>query len=216
MKLLSVQLARTVIFMDVGEVNQNGRDVFLDLFPALTQAYNFTASPKRGDDFKDGMKFTGGSFVNSKLRTVLVSLTVWNDGVGVDTYSSTTDSDEFAEQVFAMLPDLGYTYDQSIIRRRAHLSQLFVRTPKKLSTINPKLAAFAQRLREEAGAQGKPTFDLAAIEFWPDQTLNRKPGNFSFQKRTGDGWDEDRYWSQAGVATDRHLELLNEFEAMLD
>jgi hypothetical protein len=56
---------------------------------------------------------------------------------------------------------------------------------------------------------------MAAIELWPDQAQALKPANFSFQRKIGEPSSSDRYWSQAAVPTDRHLELLEELEAIL-
>jgi hypothetical protein len=74
------------------------------------------------------------------------------------------------------------------------------------------LAEFANRL---SSAVGGTVFDMAAIELWPDQAHALKPANFSFQRKIGEPSNSDRYWSQAALPTDRHLELLEELEAIL-
>jgi hypothetical protein len=81
-----------------------------------------------------------------------------------------------------------------------------------LSALNPRLAEFASRV---SSAVGGTVFDVAAIELWPDQAQALKPANFSFQRKIGEPSNSDRYWSQAALPTDRHLELLEELEALL-
>jgi hypothetical protein len=199
--------------MDMAETNPRGTNIFVDLVPALIQTYNFMRFPKEGEDFKEGMKFTLGKFTNSAGADVHVGLTVYSDGLGADTYSSTKDSDEFLGQAVKLLVDLGYAYHPSMVRRLGYLSQVVVRCAKGVESLNPKLEAFAKRISEAGG--GETAFGCAALEFWPDQTRSIKPANFSFQKRSGDPFGDDRYWSQAGLPTDKHIELLAEFEKIL-
>jgi hypothetical protein len=82
-----------------------------------------------------------------------------------------------------------------------------------MSLLNPKLDDFAARIASSLG--GNPAFGFASIEFWPDQTQSYKPSTFSFQRRAGDPFGDNRYWSQAPLPTDEHLKLLNDFEAIL-
>ena len=211
MKLLSVPLARSLWFLDIGEVNPRGKNIFVDLVPALIEAYGFKQFPKEGEDFKEGMKFTLGTFTNSADDEIQVGLIVYSDGIAADTYSSTKDSEEFLGQVAKFLLEMGYAYDPSMIRRKSYLSQVVVRCSHQLASLNPKLDDLAKRISEAGG--GEITYGCAVLEFWPDQTRSDKPVNFSFQKRSGD--TEDRYWSQAGLPTDKHMDVLGQLEAIL-
>jgi len=211
-RLQSVQLARTTWLMEVAETNPHGRNIFVDFIPALVNEYQFKTSPQEGGDFKEGMKFTLGTFTKSKGDIIQVGLTIWSDGVAADTYSSTDDSEEFLQDIARLLAELGYRYEPTMVRRKVFISQIFVQCTKRLKTLNPQLEAFAKKISSSAF---DIPFEAAAIEFWPDQTRTFKPANFSFQKRTGDAADEDRYWSQAPLSTSKHLELLQELEAIL-
>jgi hypothetical protein len=210
MKLVSVGLARSVWFMDVSELNPGGKDIFTEVVPALVQDYSFKIYPQHGGDFKEGMKFVNGVFTASRGDSLTVALTVWNDGIAADTYVSTKDSDEFLEEVLGTLPDLGFSYEPTMVRRKAYLSQLSVKSTVDLNVLNPKLVEFAKKI----SSASQTTYNLSAVEFWPDQTQPIKPANFSFQKKLGES-PSDRYWSQAGMSTSKHLELLEELEAIL-
>jgi len=182
------------------------------LFPALLEEYKFKAYPKAGDDLSQGMKFMNGEFVKEDGTVLAVNCTIFTDGISVDTYSSTDDSEEVLEELLTDMPDLGFAYDPGMIRRKVYVSHVTVKCSKPLHALNPKLIEFAQRL---SSAVGGTVFELSGVEFWPDQTLVLKPANFSFQRKLGDPHDSDRYWSQAALATAKHLELLDEFEALL-
>jgi hypothetical protein len=213
MKLLSVQLARTIWAFDVSEINPRGKNIFSDLVPTLIETYDFKKSPQEGGDFSQGMVFTLGTFTNRNHDRVQVGLTIWSDGIAADTYSSTRDSDEFLDGALKILPELGYAFDPAMIRRKTYNSQIFVRCQKNLSALNPRLDAFARKISIAVGQE--TLFGCAAVEFWPDPAQAFKPVNFSFQKRQGDALASDRYWSQAGLPTDKHLELLEELESIL-
>jgi hypothetical protein len=212
MKLLSVGLARALWFLDVNDLNPGGKDIYTHLFPALLEDYKFKTYPKAGDDLSQGMKLMNGEFVKKDGTVLVVNCTVFNDGIAVDTFSSTADSEELLEEVLTGLPDLGFAYEPEMVRRKAYVSQVNVKCSKALYALNPRLADFAERI---SSAVSGTVFTFSAVEFWPDQTLVIKPANFSFQRKIGDPQDSDRYWSQAALPTDKHLELLEEFEALL-
>ncbi|MGD0776427.1 MAG: hypothetical protein ABSC05_26720 [Candidatus Solibacter sp.] len=212
MKLLSVGLARALWFMDVNELNPGGKDLHTHLFPSLLEDYKFRTYPKQGDDLVEGMKFTLGEWVRDDGTVLPLNVTIFKDGIAADTWSSTKDSEEFLEAVLGELPGLGFAYDPEMVRRKAYLSQLNVKCSKQLHALNPGLAEFAGHVSSVVDGTA---FDLAAIELWPDQAHVLKPANFSFQRKIGEPLDSDRYWSQAPVPTDTHLELLEHLESLL-
>ncbi len=212
MKLLSVGLARVLWFLDINELNPGGKDIYTHLLPALLEDYKFKTFPQRGDDLTQGMKLANGEFVKEDGTVLLINCTVFSDGIGVDTYSSTTDSEEVLTEILTDLPDLGFAFDSEMIRHKGYVSQLNVKCPRPLHALNPKLSEFARHL---SSAVGSTVYDISAVEFWPDQGLVLKPASFSFQRKIGDPHDSDRYWSQAALPTEKHLEFLQEFESLL-
>jgi hypothetical protein len=213
MKLLSVNLARTVWTFDVAEINPRGKNIFSDLVPELIARYNFKKAPEEGGDFSKGMIFTLGTFENRNHDDLQVGLTIWSDGIAADAYSSTDDSDEFLEGAIKVLPELGYHFEPAMVRYKARNSQVIVKCQNKLSTLNPRLDGFIKKL--SASVDPQLVFECSAIEFWPDQTRALRPVNFSLQRKLGTAFSDNRYWSQAGMATQKHLELLEELEAIL-
>jgi hypothetical protein len=199
-------------FLDVNELNPGGRDLFQHLLPSLLEEYKFRTYPKPSDDLSQGMKFVNGQFVKEDGTVLVVNAAIYTDAVAADTFSSTKDSEDFLHMVLGDLPDLGFAYEPGMVTRKAYVSQVTVRCCGQLRALNSRLTEFSKRVSSAVG--GTP-FDLAAIELWPDQTQIFKPANFSFQRKAGDPPSGDRYWSQAALATDRHLELLEDLEAIL-
>jgi hypothetical protein len=212
MKLLSVGLARVMLSFDTNELNPGGKDVFRHLIPAIAAACNFKTYPKPGEDFSQGLKFLNGEFIKDDETTLQVNCTVFKDGIAADTFSNTNDSQEFLNAILRTLPAHGFFYSPEMVRRTFYNSQLNVRCDKLLNALNPRLGDFSERL---SAAIGGTVFNFSAIEFWPDQSQVLKPVNFSFQQKLDDPLGSGRYWSQAALPTDRHLQFLNEFEALL-
>jgi hypothetical protein len=197
--------------MDISELNPGGKDIFSEVVPTWVEDYKFQTYPKPGGDFKEGMKFTNGLYINARGDTLPVALTIWKDGIAADTFSSTNDSDRFLVEALGMLREFGFAYDPEMVTRKGYLSQLTVRCSKDLNVLNPKLANFASAL----SSVSQTPCEFAVIEFWPDQMQLFKPANFSFQKKMGEPLSGDRYWSQSGTPTDKHLELLEQLETLL-
>ena len=102
---------------------------------------------------------------------------------------------------------------ESIIRRRAYLSQLFVSTDKSLEMINSKLKLISEYLSNTV-EQGENVFQLGGISFWPDQINKVSPAPFTFERTVGVPFSENRYYSAAPLPTDKHLELLDKLESI--
>jgi len=210
-KLLSVPLARTLWTFDINEANPRGKNIFADLVPALVETFEFKKYPQLGDDFSKGMVLELGNFTTAKGDDIQIKLTIWSDGAAADSLSNTSDTDEFLAVVAELLPQYEYAFDPEMIRRKSHRSQVFVKCDKPIHLLNPRLDQFCAKLSEESF--GNPVFRLGSIEFWPDQTgLHERVARFSFERKVGVPFAENRYFSEAGLSTDKHLELLNELE----
>jgi hypothetical protein len=211
-KLLSVGLAKALWFIDVNEMNPKGKDPFIHLYPAFIEDYKFKNKPQPGEDFKDGIKFTGGEFSQADGTVITFNATVYSDGISIDTFSSTNSSEEILKDLLESLPDRGFSYDLDMVVRKAYLSQVNVRCSKRLAALSPRLVDFANKV--SAAANGT-SFSVGAFELWPDPSSFPKPATFSFQRKLGEPPTGERFWSQAPVQTHVHLELLNELENVL-
>lgn len=214
MKLISVALARSARLIDPNELNPHGKNLFADLVPTLVKDYRFRTFPQEGGDLSQGMKFTGGIYTNKDGDVVDLDATIWSDAIGADTRSSTRDSDDFLAEMMEILPQLGFVYDPAMVRKQLYTSQLHVRCSKRLSALNPKLIDLGAQLSSVVGDD--TSFEIAALELWAHPpTQVTKQVNFSFQRRLGDPPTGDRYWSQAPLPTEAHLQLLEELESVL-
>jgi hypothetical protein len=107
------------------------------------------------------------------------------------------------------------SYDAEMVRRRIYVSELIVRSDVDLDCINERLASFARRIGESAENGDKPKFRISGLSYWSEPNDAGRNKIFSFERQTGRAFQERRYYSQAPLQTDDHLQLLEELERSL-
>ena len=218
MKLLSVNLARSVWICNLIEVNPKGLNLYPIIIPLLVDSYKFKKYPSINDvpDETAGIKFEYGEFIPNDGNPLIINLTIFSDGLAADTRSSTQDSDAFLAEILTRLSaDFNLPHYEQIIRRRNYASQLYVSTNKSIELINSKLKEISTYLSNNVLGYGEVSFEAGGISFWSDQTKTIKPFNFNFERVLNVPFSENRYFSAAPLKTDQHLELLNMLENIL-
>ncbi len=220
MKVISVDIARTVWLFPLTELNPTGKGM-TEVFHAFADRYRFKIFPKHHLDFdkENALTFDGGEFKNAEGVVVSVKFRLYNDGVVAECWSSTRDSDDLVNQTMEWLKTAhGLSLPPDRVARVLYVSQLIVTTDRHLATLNPKLEAFADLVSQKvAGARGDGTgYNVGGVIFWPDDTTKANaPGPFRFENKVGSLPSERRYFTQAPLPTDAHLELLDKLEAIL-
>lgn len=218
MKLLSVVQARSVWIGQTGDLNPLGRSN-PDMPTQLKQRYGFQIAP---ENFWLSLKqqqmavFEHGTFTNKAGQRLQVSLVLGNGYAAADTRSSTTDCDEFLEDLFTWMTEVnGLANYKEIFKTKTYISNLQISLKKPLDTINPKLAKFMANFSKLIVGLGHHNFETAAIQFWPDTTMNPRPSPFRIERQEGTKPSENRFFSGAPLDTQAHLRLLEEFEELL-
>ncbi|MGA7579062.1 MAG: hypothetical protein ACLQUW_13960 [Desulfobaccales bacterium] len=218
MKLLSVNLARSLWFGRTQDFNPRGVNLYPIITPLLIESYKFVKVPSAIEAIDDskGITYGAGEFVNQEGNPVFVSLTIFPDGLVADTRSSTKDSDDFLEELMIRFSvELKLPHYKDIITRKNYLSQLHVKTEISLPSINPALKEIANYLTENISGMGKVHFEVGGIHFWPEQSVVPRPASFIFERLLNIPFAEDSYYSGAPLQTDKHLELLKKLEVIL-
>jgi hypothetical protein len=218
MKLLSINLAKSVWLGPVNDFNPKGKALNSTLVPFLVNSYKFKELPSEKEfaEPANGITFDNGEFTTKEGDIVSIRLSVFNDGLVADTRSSTNDSDAFLEDLLTRLSD-SYNlpnYEQ-IIRKKIYASQVYATTDKSLEIINPKLTIISKYLSDKVLGFGGVNFELGGIHFWPEQANPTKPSVFIFERTLNVPFSEKRYYSAAPLQTEEHLELLDILESIL-
>ncbi len=218
MKLLSVQLARSIWLCHTDDFNPKGRSLGHIIIPLLVDLYKFKNFPSTKDmlDEAKGIKFEGGQFQTKDDEVITLNFTLFKDGLVVDTQSSTTHSDDFLIDILTRFhDDLKLPHFEQIIRGKNYNSQLYVSTDKSLELINPKLKEISNYLSEHVVGHGKVSYEVGGLAFWPDQLKAINPSPFSLERQINVPFSEKRYYSASALQTEKHFELLVKLENIL-
>lgn len=212
MELRKIILARVIrLFTTVGD------PLYMpDFINQVVARYGFVTPPEPKDIFGEERK---AEFVHGRLmfggQTIVVgSLTIYNDGLVVDTSTSTAKASVFADDV------LGWLREQFPLlienAKPMYLSQLEVKFDLLPEKYAEKFTSIAAKISEHLTSYG-----LAAQPFY-FQSLNLaadpigwvgvKPSPFGIERRSEVPYAENVFFAQAPLQTDHHIELLRMLE----
>jgi len=236
MRLIQTKLARSILLFDIRDLNPKGKDLIGDLVAWIKEMYGFAVAPNPDNPIPDqvtpsvqmnqqspipqaagGLIFQRGSFETQKDTFVeIAALTIYDDGIVVDTASSTEDADRFADNLLGLAAQqFKLTYDHETVRRTLYLSQLIVRSGMDLASLNPSLAAFAQRLPPSFGGGPQLQFGVGSLTFWSEPNDAGLHRAFKIERQLGRAFSEQRFFSEATMKTNIHLKYLEEFEKLV-
>lgn len=222
MEVLSVLTARALWFVELRDVNPRGIALQRTLLPALAERYRFTTYPydkpdNHPTDDAPGFRFREGEFTNSEGVQIIVNLAIHDDGIVADTRSSTKDSEVFLTDLLQWaVKEFGLVFRPDMVHRKGYLSELNVSPSVPLNSLHPGLDKIATRLSSLVSTPDYPVHYEPAGIFWSgDPTLELKPAAFRFERRLDAPFATNRYYTQAPLQTDQHLELLDELEELI-
>ncbi|MGD1071039.1 MAG: hypothetical protein ABSB15_12945 [Bryobacteraceae bacterium] len=232
MKLIHAKLARSIWLFDIRDMNPKGKDILRDLVSWIKDNYDFAIAPDPENPIANaaprattvapkvegipGLTFQRGSFqAEEAVYLAIDSLTIYDDGIVVDSASSTEDADKFAlDLLTGATQQFALAYDAETVRKRLYLSELVVRSDINLTSLNPALPAFAERISAPfSGTPGMP-FTVGGLSFWSDTDGSGKQRMVRFERQAGRSLGENRYYSDAPMETRTHFEMLEEFERL--
>jgi hypothetical protein len=123
MRLTSILLARVLAFVEVQELNPEGRTYYPDIARALVKQFNFQLFPTKPEDFNEqtGITFADGKFSDGSIDRVQI----FTHGILLDTRISTDASEKLLrETLLWSKSELGLHYEESMVKRKALVSQV--------------------------------------------------------------------------------------------
>ena len=216
MELSAILLARYIGFVETLDLDARGKVFFPELLEAIVTRFNFQKFPKEFDEIDPdkGVEFLGGKWGG----TTVEKLTIYRDGILVDTRASTDDSERVLEETLLWATsELGIVYRPGMIKRKAYVSELtFYSDVPLLAGLNPALTKLSHNVK-------KSLSDLfgESVKYEPfNVSLNseqvailRAIPAFTIARRLETPFSENKYFSGAPLPTDRHLALLEQFES---
>jgi hypothetical protein len=216
MKLVSVEVARAVWLFDLQELNPHGK-VLTPILKEIAARYKFAKFPNDVLDVvsdKDkSLLFEAGEFTKGHEDPIfVVSLKIYDDGIVVETRSSTDDASMLADDLLTWAAK-----EFALVRppkiKKLFLSTIVVQTDKALGALSPAMEAFARKLSAIVkNADGEPiqySFDVA--QFWP--LMLGVPGSsagFRLERKVGTKPSDGKYFSEAPLQTREHEAALRD------
>ncbi len=207
MEILKVQLARTIWLFDAQELNPKGVSLYPEIYNAFARRYQFTVMPKAEQIHSgESLFFKQGKFVYDSL-SVDIDFDLHSDGLVATCRHSTDAAHEFLLDLLKWLAEqLGAVYPPHLTKKRIYRSELIVQMDARLSLAR-KLDAFLLLL----STMSKKTIQPTGMLFGED---NGAAALFTIDRRVNTPWEDNRYFSAAGLPTAQHIEALTAFEVM--
>ena len=214
MELIAIALARVVAFLEVQGLDPIGKASFPAALKSVADRYCFLKTPQSlaDIDFAKGVEFGVG-----KLGEINIDkMTIYGNGLFVDTRSSTDDADRVLEDFLGFVTrQFGASVKPS---RRNLVSHIIFRSSLRLALLNPLLEPFAARFTSVVSRElGQPVqYETTAFVLGPDfSQIKLEPIPFTLERRVQVPFSDNAYFSSAPVHTKEHLEILRDIEASL-
>jgi len=214
MDLKAIMLARVVTLFELQTLDPTGRASVTETLKQITNRYSFTKTPQTFAeiDFQKGVELVEG-----KLDQIGIDrLTIFSNGMSVDTRSSTEDSEKVLKDFLAFMHA---NYGASVqIHRQFFVSQIVFRSDAHLSLLNPILEPLAEQIGASVSKdmQHPFLFEPSGLIVAPDVSQTKlSPGVFSLERRAEMPFSEKMYFSNAPLRTAEHFRILEKLEMSL-
>src|SRR5262245_22198334 len=190
----------------------------IDAIRKIMERFQFAAAPTNLPGASEGFKFQEGKLVFRESTIVIKELTIFNDGLSVDVYSSTEDARLVIDQVLMTCGELGLR--EPITPPFILLNSLLV---VDFPTALNKLVADFDKLSKiiASNIDIARREDLRVIEFQMDPSLlprelaNLNPTAFRLERRVNTEYGQNRFFSFAHTDTEKHLNILRQIEDLI-
>jgi hypothetical protein len=214
MEFISTVLARSAFLVEIEALDPFGKRTAAEAVAEIKQRYNFAFIPEAGRsiDNDKGLEFSSG-----RLKDVVIDkLTIFQNGIVVDTRSTTENAESVASDFIAACKEaLGAKVG---VERKHVTSQVTFRSDFKLTEMNPVLQEICEAINlfVSTGMKQAYTVEPVGILFNADATQTRfMPSKFTIERRADVPFFENTYFSSAPLPTRIHWELLEKFEKSL-
>jgi hypothetical protein len=217
MEITAVMLARVVAFVEVQELNPKGKAYYPDIVAALVKKFNFRVYPTKPEDFDEakGVRFADGKFADGTVDQIQI----FTHGLILDTRLSTDVSEKLLYDTLVWAKsELGLHFDERMIKRKGYGSQLTFESEMKMSKLNPAVGEIANAISSKLSAMmGQTvTYEPTGLLFNLDQSVTKlMPGTFSIERRAEIPFSDKKYFSNAPLGTQDHIDLLETLETYL-
>lgn len=217
MKLSAIHASKVTAFVEVDDLNPQGKIFPPDMMDAIAARCEFRKSP---ENFGKEVQPTGAVFEIGRWGDQPISkLTLFRDGIVLETASSTEDTESTLQEMLVWArEEIGIRFEPEMIKRKVFYSNLVVYLNIQLDSLHSVLAEIAAAISGDTTKQiNLPmVYRTAGITISPSTLIAKHPtGAFSIERRIDVPDSENKYFSGAPLRTSEHLALLEKFEKAL-
>jgi hypothetical protein len=214
MELLSIVTARSIFLFEVDSLDPLGSRSAAEVVAELRSRYSFAVVP---DSLNNIDNNKGAEFSSGRLKDIVIDkLTLFSNGIVVDTRSSTENAEAIANDLLEVSREtLG---SRAIVGRKHFVSQITFKSTMQLSRMNPILSEISEQIKQSLGSSMHQEYlvDTVGVTVQVDETQARiLPAKFVIARRADAAFFENIYFASAPLRTPLHLELVEKFEASL-
>jgi len=211
----AIILARVLGFIEIADLISGGKVSIPDLVRQFAERYSFQKfpatfqelDPGKGIEFLEGVS---GAYPIKKF-------VIWETLLVLETRVSTSVSRSVLEEILLWSSkELGINYRPDSIRRFGYISDVTFYSDAPLLDLHPAVARLAARSSEELTRiwQEPVRYEPLIVRVGHDPKARKYPiAPFSIEHRNEAPFSENKYFSEAPLPTDVHLEMLEQFES---
>lgn len=214
MKVTAIKLARVIALFDTNELQPTGTVPMSKMAAALVKKFEFQKQSESGSkpDEQNGFVFQDGVWSGIPVE----KLTVYNDGLILDTRASTLQSHQILREALVWGKEkLGLHFDEEMLGNLRYLSTFLFQSDAPLLTHSDPINNAARKMaevRRSITGSVRP-YQGIRIDINFDQREHTEPiAAFTIQRLATAPFRSNRYFTQAPVPTDMHIEIVKQFE----
>lgn len=214
MKLSAVILARALAFVETYDLNPRGSVFYPNLIAQLVERYRFQKFPKSFDELDEakGIEFHEG--LAGKI--IILKFTIFSNILVAETRSNTSDSRAVIEDMANWgVTSFGLKPLSEVLRHWAYVSDLTFTSDFDVLGTSP-LAKLAQKTAGVVSDLWRDSVKYQSLMTGVGHDpLVRKNGiaNFTITRRVETPFWENKFFSEAPLPTDLHIQFLEEYES---
>lgn len=215
MKLSAILMSRVLAFVDTADLRPTSGLHAPDFVEEVAKQFHFQKYPQTLEEF-DIQK--GMEFLNGKIgKRAITKLALWPNIVVIEGRRNSTDCQTMLGEILEWATvKFDLNYSPEMIRRYAFVSDISFVSDAPILAFSPLLQRIADRTGKALSETWKEqvVYELFDLKIGHDPLI-RKWGIAPFQitRRAEHKFSENKYFSEAPLPTDLHIELLEEYEA---
>jgi hypothetical protein len=215
LQLSAIILARVLGYIEPIDLNPRGTIFYPEFTHELVERYKFQKFPQKLEEFDEskGVEFHQGKIGDK----IIQKFVIWNTILVVETRSSTTDSKQILEEILVWATArFGLKFKPGMIKRFAYVSDLTFHSDVPILAGNPAITRLATETSKAVSEiwQEPVQYEPMGVGVGHDPLSRRYAiASFMISHRAESRFTENKYFSEAPLPTDKHIALLEQFEA---